>query len=878
MAISGVASSGLMSGLDINGLVAQIIELESRPMNLLSLRQNDYELKINSVVSLSAKLSSYKSAIEKLNSSTNFNTKSATVTKTSEGSELLTVSASSEAAKGGHTIKVSQLAAENKKASQGFIDKNTTTIASATGNFIFKVGSSGAETNIAVSSTTTLQELVDGINSSSAPVTASIMHDGSGSNPYRLVLTADDSGSLNSITIMTNDTTLDFTNKKIEDAYAYTDNSYSGTVYANSGNYYTGTDNKSYIAKITTAGSTIGALADRAKYKYSTDGGITWSSEITVSTGGSDATADIVIDSTNKTLYRNGAAVTLSEGTYTGSGLATEMQTQLNAVAAGHTVSYDSATRKFTTTNNTGSEVTFNWSNSAATAAGVLGFDTDDSIVANTETDVADFDTGMFIDDEKLANSTNGRTKFQFGITGTLAVGDKFSIDVFNPEMQEAMDAVITVDNATIVKSSNTITDAIEGVTMNLLDADSSETLNLTVSSDSSTAKEDIGSFVTAYNELYAFIDEQMSYDPEEGKANPLLGDPTLAEIRNKISNAITSTIPGISSSATYRSLSQIGITTNYKTGQLSIDYSKVSSALSNDADAVSKLFVGSATQTNQAITYESKTSDTQAGTYGISISTAPEQATLTGDNDLSSTVLASDEILTFKYSNNYSDTDKTYNAFSVTLSSGSTINSIVATLNSGFATNDAGFTASNSGGMLKIISTDYGADNWFQVTTDQEGAGHIWNDNDADPTLGIRSDVGVDISGSINGHAAIAEGNILTGALETAEAGLKISTTSNQTGLMGAMRISMGIADRLPSILDSYLDSGTGVLSTKEASLKSSVDSMQDRIDTMETRIATKETNLLAEFARLEVLLGRYSSLSQYLTDVMASLPGIVR
>ncbi len=126
---------------------------------------------------------------------------------------------------------------------------------------------------------------------------------------------------------------------------------YSGNVYANSGNYYTGTDNKSFIVKVTTAGATTGALASRAKYEYSTDGGITWSNEITAGTGGADTTADIVIDSTNKTLYKDGAAITLSEGTYTGSDLATELQTKLGG---GYSVSYDGGTRKFTITNNTG--------------------------------------------------------------------------------------------------------------------------------------------------------------------------------------------------------------------------------------------------------------------------------------------------------------------------------------------------------------------------------------------------------------------------------------------------------------------------------------------------------------------------------------------
>ena len=68
-------------------------------------------------------------------------------------------------------------------------------------------------------------------------------------------------------------------------------------------------------------------------------------------------------------------------------------------------------------------------------------------------------------------------------------------------------------------------------------------------------------------------MDEQLSYDPDLGEANPLIGDPTLLEIRRRITDTVTGTIPGLSTSS-YTNLSQIGITTDYKTGELSINYS----------------------------------------------------------------------------------------------------------------------------------------------------------------------------------------------------------------------------------------------------------------------------------------------------------------
>jgi flagellar hook-associated protein 2 len=861
----GISSSGLISGINADQLISQLMTVQRQPEELLKKRETAHQAKIAAILELRTKLASFSSSLQSLNSAGTFNTKGAAVTKTTGGEELLTVSASSSASGGTYALEVHQLAKTNIKTSQGWEDQSTTPIAGATGSFKFRVGSAGALTTISVKQSTTLQSLRDAINAAGAGVNASIINDGTGSDPYRLVLTGTSTGSANSISIMQNDTNLDFTNKKIETAYAYTSNTGSGNVYANSGDFYTGTDNKTSMVKVTRAGATSGDLADRARYKYSTDGGITWSSEITASTGGADTFADIVIDSTNKTLYRNGGAITLSEGTYTGSSLATELQTQLGA---GYSVSYDGGTRKFTITNNTGGAVTFNWSNSASTAAGVLGYDTVESTVANAGTDVSDYDAGMFIDNGKVANSTNGRVKISFGTTGTLALDDKFGIDVFNPEMQSAQDAVIKIGNSTIVKSSNTITDAIEGVTLNLLKADASSPLTLTVSRETSDAESSISDFVDAYNMMADFLNTQLSYDQETKTANPLLGDPTVTEIKNKIGRVVTGSIPGLGTSS-YTNLSQIGITSSAKTGKLSLDGGKVAAALAANPDSVAKLFIGTATPSSEAVSFVSKTSDTETGTYSIHIATAPEKATLLGGQTIASGGISADETLTFMYSDDKTESIPTYTNFSVNLSAGATVNSIVNSLNSAFATHHAGVTASNENGNVRITSTDYGADQYFKITSGKgDIAGQIGFNSD-----GTSADAGVDVVGSINGHATKGVGNQLTSKSGFAEDGLTIAIESTQTGGLGTVTISSGIADKLPVSLATYTDSGNGVLKTKESSIQESIDTIESQIQRMEERFAREEQNLRERFARLETLLAQYNSVSQYLTTQLAGL-----
>ncbi|MBW1839738.1 MAG: flagellar filament capping protein FliD, partial [Deltaproteobacteria bacterium] len=277
----GVASSlGLISGINYQDLVSKLISLERRPVTLLQNRKVDIQSKMGALSSLSVKLSSLKAASEALDDESMFNTKSVAV-NTSGTDTYLTATTTSSAAVGSYTVYVDQLAQAHKFASQGWADENSTAILDSGsypsgGNFSFRIGDSGAFTDIQISTTTTLQELRDMINSADAGVSSTILNDGTDTTPYRLILTSDTSGASNDVQVTTNVTQLDFTNKLIEEATADATNSgtYTGSVTSNTMEDYEGTANKTYIIETMTAGS-VGAAGD-ARYKYSTDGGITW--------------------------------------------------------------------------------------------------------------------------------------------------------------------------------------------------------------------------------------------------------------------------------------------------------------------------------------------------------------------------------------------------------------------------------------------------------------------------------------------------------------------------------------------------------------------------------------------------------------------------
>jgi flagellin-like hook-associated protein FlgL len=148
--------------------------------------------------------------------------------------------------------------------------------------------------------------------------------------------------------------------------------------------------------KITQNGNTTGPLQERARYRYSLDGGQTWSAkEMIANYGPADTTADFVVDAANNTIYEDGTSTRLTAGTYTGAALATEIQAQLNAVQAGHTVAYDASKMRFTIANGTGNTINLNWSNTGATAAALLGFNAQDTRLAAGSSTTSNLQAGL---------------------------------------------------------------------------------------------------------------------------------------------------------------------------------------------------------------------------------------------------------------------------------------------------------------------------------------------------------------------------------------------------------------------------------------------------------------------------------------------------
>lgn len=164
-----------------------------------------------------------------------------------------------------------------------------------------------------------------------------------------------------------------------------------------------------------------------------------------------------------------------------------------------------------------------------------------------------------------------------------------------------ASDADFTVDGLQITRSSNAITDVIDGLTINLKKANASATVSVT--NDNQSIQDQIVEFVTAYNDVASFLSTKMDYDSVTKQGGILSGEGTARNIQNSLRNMISGTVTGVS--GTIDMLALIGITTNSKTGQLDINTSTLESKLSSNLDDIAEIFtLSSSGIANQLDTY----------------------------------------------------------------------------------------------------------------------------------------------------------------------------------------------------------------------------------------------------------------------------------
>ncbi len=206
-----ISFGGLGNGIDFGPIVDLLVQAERAPIDRINQRKLSFQEKLTNFGSLGTKLLSLQSAASSLRTRLSFDKNQISVTSASSQT-LLTASVTSSAAAGTHTVTVKELASAHQivsKASTAVSSIDTDIVSGASGAFSFQVGSGTTQT-VNLGADGTLEDLRDGINDLGAGVSASILNTGTESSPaYRLVLSSNDTGASNAITISSDNTTLD---------------------------------------------------------------------------------------------------------------------------------------------------------------------------------------------------------------------------------------------------------------------------------------------------------------------------------------------------------------------------------------------------------------------------------------------------------------------------------------------------------------------------------------------------------------------------------------------------------------------------------------------------------------------------------------------
>lgn len=426
-----------------------------------------------------------------------------------------------------------------------------------------------------------------------------------------------------------------------------------------------------------------------------------------------------------------------------------------------------------------------------------------------------------------------------------------------------AQNAALTVNGIAVTSATNSVSEAIQGVTLNVAKVGST---TLAVARDTASVQSAINDFVKAYNDLNKTTGMLTSYDPATKRAGPLLGDASVRTIQSQVRSVLTSALSGQSGSL--NTLAQIGISLQ-KDGSLSVDSTKLQNAITSNFNDIAGLFSSMGMPTDSLINYAGSTAATQPGGHAINISALATQGKLTGSAPPASmTIVAgSNDQLVMTVDGVTASVKLAPNTYT----SSSLAAQVQSAINGASAFSSAGISVSvstnPSTGIMSITSNRYGSAS--NVSASGNAAANLFST----PT----SVAGIDVAGTIDGIAAIGSGQFLTGATASPSEGLKLQVTGGTTGSRGTVNYSQGYAYRLNKLISNFLGSN-GLIADETNGINRSIKDIGNSRDALNLRLAAIEKRYRAQFTALDTTISSMSQTSTYLTQQLAQLANLTK
>ncbi|MDR2838218.1 MAG: flagellar filament capping protein FliD [Azonexus sp.] len=191
--------------------------------------------------------------------------------------------------------------------------------------------------------------------------------------------------------------------------------------------------------------------------------------------------------------------------------------------------------------------------------------------------------------DRLVLSSTDTGTANAFSLTVASADANLQALATANSDATlsvAAKDANLTIDGVAVTSSSNTLTSALTGITLNLTAPGDT---TITVTKDTSKTADAVNAFVKAYNDVISQMKTLTAYDVNTKTGAALNGEGTIRSIQSMLNNARLDTPADLAgSSSLYKSLSALGIAIT-QDGSLQVDNDKLTTALNTSAVDVTK-------------------------------------------------------------------------------------------------------------------------------------------------------------------------------------------------------------------------------------------------------------------------------------------------
>jgi flagellar hook-associated protein 2 len=246
-----------------------------------------------------------------------------------------------------------------------------------------------------------------------------------------------------------------------------------------------------------------------------------------------------------------------------------QVTSSTNGYAATSTTATTDGTISFTINGQTTADIAITGATTLAELQQKIN-DQNSGVVASIVNDGTNYKLVISSRDTGLANG--------FTINNNLT-NNSGSVVAFAGNTQDAIDAAFTVNGLSITSDSNTITDAVPGVTVNLLKAGST---SVKVTTDYSSIKDNLKTLVTQYNKLRQFYTQQ--------KGGALGNDSVIREALNDVKSVL---LESNANGGRYHYLSEIGLEVT-STGDLKLDENKLNTAVNSYPSDLAKLFQGS--------------------------------------------------------------------------------------------------------------------------------------------------------------------------------------------------------------------------------------------------------------------------------------------